>query len=353
MSNRSRLILLSGVGGAGTSTLAQATVDVLRAEGVSTALVDGSGPVPADPAAIAAVAEPVGRLFAELGADPVLPEAWATMAGISHLSTLTRAAAALEEVEAVVVDAGSYERARELVQLPVALLLLLDSALTPRMAMWRSARGEDVAFTAMSAARLTVLRLAHLLAHPATTARLVTVPRPDATERTARALGVLSMLGVAVDGIVVNRFPRSGDGATDRVQREARTVLDAVTAAADGVTVWKSTSRVRPAPKGRSALGPLGRVRVLDAEQLTVQVGDGDFALELPLAGPARRDARVGVQGERLVVAFDGAMRWLDLPPVLRRCDATRAARTGSGLRVSFVPDPSTWPEPAESASPA
>lgn len=47
--------------------------------------------------------------------------------------------------------------------------------------------------------------------------------------------------------------------------------------------------------------------------------------------------------GMDLVVEFDGAYRWLPLPPVLRRCRASHATRTDAGLRVSFVPDVSLW----------
>ena len=97
-------------------------------------------------------------------------------------------------------------------------------------------------------------------------------------------------------------------------------------------------------------MGPLRRVRVLDAEQLTVQVDDESFALVIPLAGPARTEAIVGRQGDRLVVAFDGCLRWLDLPPVLRRCSATHADRTQDGLRVSFVPAPGLWHRAAEAS---
>jgi hypothetical protein len=88
-------------------------------------------------------------------------------------------------------------------------------------------------------------------------------------------------------------------------------------------------------------------VQVLDAEQLTVHLGDDSYHLDLPLASAARVEGAVGVQEHRLVVAFDGVMRWIDLPPVLRRCQPVRATRTATGLRVTFEPDPATWRQPA------
>ena len=86
---------------------------------------------------------------------------------------------------------------------------------------------------------------------------------------------------------------------------------------------------------------------MLDADQLVVHVGEDEFHLDLPLGPAARAEAVVGVQGQSLVVAFDGALRWLELPPVLRRCQPTHAVRTTSGLEVWFVPDPATWRTPA------
>lgn len=360
MSSRARLILLSGVGGSGTTTIAHATVAALAGEGLRPVLVDASGPASPDggePAVLAAIAGSVGRAFADLGADPLLPEEWFALPGVALLGALEqmRQAVADPTVDVVVVDAGNHVRARELVDLPASLGRLLDSALTPRLAMWRSAGsassdGAGTLFESMSTVRADVQRLRSLLAHPSTTMRLVTRPEVDAVHRTARALAVFALLGVAVDGVVLNRFPRKSEEWPKDVRADARAAEQLMSDLADGVPVWTSTSAIRPVPKDRSAMGPLGRVRVLDAEQLTVQVDDEAFALVLPLAGPAHAEAVVGRQGDRLVVAFDGCLRWLDLPPVLRRCRATHADRIPEGLRLSFVPSPGLWSRPAEAS---
>ena len=186
-----------------------------------------------------------------------------------------------------------------------------------------------------------------LLEHPATSLRLVTQPSIASVERTVTAISVFALLGVAVDGVVVNRFPRKADGWPTEAMDAAEQALDHMSERADSVAVWKSTSRVRAVPKGSAAVGPLGRVQVLDAEQLTVHLGEAELQLDLPLASAARAEATVGVQEHRLVVAFGGVMRWIDLPPVLQRCQAVRATRTETGLRVTFVPDPATWRRPA------
>lgn len=314
-------------------------------------VLDSSGPVDPDPAVVALVGSSVGRLFAELGAEPLVAEAWSSLAVIAHLSTLARALRTLTEgvADVVVVDCGDHRRARELVELPSVLERLLDSALTPRLAMWRSTgpSGEAAVFDAVSAARHEIVRMRQALEHPATTLRLVTPPTSASVERTITALSAFALLGVAVDGVIVNRFPRKADGWPKEAMDAAERALAQMTDAADAVAVWKSTSRVRAVPKERSVRGPLARVQVLDAEQLTVQLGDDEYHLSLPLAAAARVAATVGVQEHRLVVAFDSAMRWLDLPPVLRRCQPVRAVRTATGLQVTFVPDPATWRQPA------
>ncbi len=156
-----------------------------------------------------------------------------------------------------------------------------------------------------------------------------------------RALALFSTLGVGVDGVIVNRFPRKSDPGSDRAQAQAS--LERIIDAADGVAVWRSTSRLRPVPKGRSVLGPLGPVRVLDEAALAVAAEDERFVLDLSLAPAARAAARVGVTGERLVVEFDGAYRWLDLPPVLRRCHPVGGTRLGDRLRLEFQPNAGLW----------
>lgn len=351
MSSRCRLILLSGVGGAGTTTVAAATAAAARSEGLTVEMLDASGCVDPDPGVVALVGSSVGRLFAELGAEPLVAQAWSSLAGIAHLSTLARVLRYLTEgeVDVVVLDCGDHQRARELVALPAILESLLDSALTPRLAMWRStgSAGDAAVFDAVASARHEVVRMRQALEHPATSLRLVTSPATASVERTVTALSVVALLGVAVDGVVVNRFPRKADGWPKEAMEAADRALALMVERADEVAVWKSTSRVRAVPKDRSVLGPLDRVQVLDAEQLTVQLGEGDYHLDLPLGSAARAGAAIGVQEHRLVVAFDGAMRWIDLPPMLRRCEPVRATRTTTGLQVTFVPDPATWPQRA------
>ncbi len=358
MSNRVRLLLHSGVGGAGTSSACVATLAALTDEGVRARLVDGDGAA-AEPAVLDLLRASLGRLAGDLGAEPLVPQAWDSLPGIAHLSLLHAVLEALQDpgVQAVVVDCGDLRRARELVELPSVLVRLLDSALTPRMAMWRAPRGQtgvpkgDTVFESLSRARGEALRLQRMLAHPATTMRLVTLAQDWAVSRTLRATAMFPLLGVGVDGIIVNRVPRKSDGWPKPAVEEQSAQVERLREGSHGVEVWKSTDTVRAVPKGRSAMGPLGRVHVLDVEQVTVRAGDEEYTLDLPLAGEAREQAVAGRLGDDLVVRFDDVHRWLPLPPLLRRCRATHAVRTPLGLRVCFVPDATRWRADAQVAS--
>ena len=357
MSNRARLLLLSGIGGAGTTSACAATFEALADEGVRARRVADPGPGRAMSHDL--VSGSIGRVLGDLGADPVQPAAWDALPGVTHLSVLLEVLELLATpgVEAIVVDCGDLRRARELVELPSVLLRLLDAALTPRLAMWRSTTPTggtddvDTAFESLARARERVRDLQAALAHPATTMRLVTTAQEWAIDRTLVAAAEFPLLGVGVDGIIVNRYPRKSGEWPRSVLEEHAAGLGRLREGSAGVEVWKCTDSVRGAPKGRSAMGPLGRVHVLDADQITVHAADEEYFLDVPLVGAAITGSEVGRLGNDLVVQFGDVRRWLPLPALLRRCRATHAQRTAGGLRISFVPDASVWRSPDRAAS--
>ena len=337
-----RLILVTGPGGVGATTLARATVDALRSEGASADLV-----VPAAAARMRAtesVAGALGGVLGALGADALPVEAWAGLPGLSPLGLLFEAHERLQEVDAVVIDAGPLSAARELVELPSSLVRLLDAALTPSLAMWRSIAGEDAAFQGLSEAREQVAGLERMLQAAGTTMRVV-VPPDDAGVAVAhQAVSLFAVLGVGVDGLVLNRFPRRKDDVGKGDWKRAKRALADLRASVDGVEAWTSpASRVRAVPKGRSAMGPFAEVHRLTADDLTVDATDESFTLDLPLPATAVARARVGVTDDRLVVEFDGSYRWLELPPVLRRCAPVSGVRGLGGIRFEFRPNPDVW----------
>lgn len=348
----SRLLLLCGDPGTGVAAHAEATALALAAEGltVGRVAVAECATGAASDAAMASIAAVLDATLGELGAEALPTQAWTDLPGLGALAALSAIADEVDDHEVVVVDAGDLRSAQELVALPSLLVRLLDALMTPRLAMWRPAGSTRAPFDVLSDQRLRAMHLESMLRRPTTTMRLIARPEPGEVDRILRAGAAVAMLGIGVDGYVLAPFPRSSDGKG--VRRRAERLLDELADAVEGVAVWRSTKVARAVPKGRSAVGPLGRVQVLDAEQLTVHASEESFALELPLAGPARAQARVGVSGDRLVIAFDGSTRWLDLPPVLQRCTPVDAVRTSAGVRVEFRPDPAVWPTVWPAAGP-
>ncbi|MDO8307131.1 MAG: ArsA-related P-loop ATPase [Actinomycetota bacterium] len=354
MSNRSRLLLLSGTGGSGTTTVCAATAAELAAEGLAAGLVDASGDA-ASPEALAAVQDVVattlGRGLGVLGADPINPAAWSGLPGLGGLAALSDVITLLADpsVDVVVVDCGPIARARGLVALPATMLRLLDAALSPRLAMWRSGDGDQddasTIFDGLSAARALVLRMHEALMHEATTVRLVTEPDDRSLAQVPDAIAAFGVLGLAVDGVVANRMARK-DEAPKAVLAGQERWLDDLRVAAHPVSAWKSTTRPRPVPKGLSPASHLPAAPRVNEPALTITPLDEEYALDVPLAPAAVRRARVGRSGTELVIEFDGAHRWVTLPALLQRCRAAHATRTDGGLRISFVPDPAVWRAP-------
>lgn len=352
-----RVLLIAGQGGAGTTSLARSTVDAIQADGVTVARIDASGASAQAPdaALVAPMSATLGRLWQEAGADPVVPEAWCGLPGVGLVEAWLQIAGARQEAEAVVVDAGSLVRARDLCALPRTLVHLLDSAMTPRMAMWRSASGAGGLFESLSDLRVAVRAWLAILEDDETSARLVARPAEDSAVRVLEAAAQLAMLGVDVDGIVVNRVPRKDARSEgERVARAAALAAqECLIEGSDGVPVWRATARagarprVRPAPKGSAPLARLAEsaVPATRASTMVLSSDDDGYRLALPLRGHGRRHARVGVQGDRLVVSLDGLHAWHELPSVLHRCEPVRAVRTPAGLTIHWSPDADVWPQ--------
>ena len=356
MSNQARLILLSGVGGSGTTSLAAATAQAAEDEGLACVAVDATRTLGLGDALVAGA---VVALVSGLQSEALPPEAWSGLASVAHLAAWQEIAAAVSEpgTDVVVVDAGSLREARALVQAPQILGRLVAAAMTPALAMRRTDEAgdgmqQDSAFDRLSGVRDTIAQIAALVESDRTTVRLITVPEESAVSQTLRALSGFAVQGVGVDAVVVNRCARKSDPLPREQREDQQAQVDRIEAYDPDVRVWKSTSSVRAIPKGRSVLGPLGDPVALRGG-LRPRVEEEGYLLDLPLVGAARHEARVGRTGDVLVIEFDGIHRWIRLPSVLLRCRATHATRTPQGLTVSCVPDASLWRRPSGEGSAA
>lgn len=346
MSDSSRVIVLAGDGGAGTTTFARRTANEMRDLGLSVAEVDASGDEVGDPSAavVAALQETLGLLWREAGAEAVLPEQWGGLVGISLLDAWHRIVLARRASDAVVVDAGSLARLRDLAAAPGTLLGLLDAAMTPRSAMWRPSSSDASLFESLSALRMSVREWSAVLQGPRTSARLVARPDAAAIPRLLRTREQVTLVGLLVDGIVVSQAPGKGDHGRKAERRTALDMRDEYRTRVPAVPVWHSTRRIAVAPRGMSAVDVLVDPGTCTPRASTMVVDDvgGGYTLRIPLRDVAG-DVRVGVHGASLVLALDGGHAWHELPAVLARCEPVVAYRTEEGLAVRWEPVRDLW----------
>lgn len=397
-----RVLLVSGKGGVGKTTIAAATAVRAAALGCQTLVLStdpahslaevlgtqlGSDPVEVGMGLTAAQLDPAaalrrvwGRLQRWLaaaldvtGPDPVLAEEVATLPGAEELLALceVRDHARAGRHDLVVVDCAPGAETLRLLGVPEALGWWVERLLPVEWRLRRSSRplvsvpGDPAAtrqdvIGGLSRLRSELADVRAVLTDPQVTqVRLVATPEPVVAAETCRLWTSLSLFGYAVDSVVVNRvlpdirpdLPDdlrwlTGWAATQqRVLAELRRTFAPLPVR----TVAQETN----GPTGLAALAEVGRCLYGDADPLTSattpspvlveQTADG-FALvwRLPLVSAA--DVELGRRGDDLHIRVGAARRQLSLPSALRRCQVQGAHVSDGQLRVRFTPDPELWP---------
>jgi len=361
-----RVLLFTGKGGVGKTTLAAATAARLAVGGhkvlVASAdpahsLGDVFGvPVGAEPSEVDTclyAAHVAARGLADrswqsirrglrgvFGGVSDLDAAELTvLPGIDELLALTEVARLADEGrwEVVVVDCGPTAETLRLLALPEAVGGYLD----------RLALGGSVA---QLAGHLAGLR--SLLVDPArTSVRLVLTPERLVVAETRRTLTALALRGIAVDGLIANRLvpaARRWQGPAASWLRTRRAEQDAVLSELDDSAALP-VHRVgyqAAEPVGVAALQSLADELYGSADPLATSpytapllsiatVGGGyELTVALPLTGESEVDlARVG---DELAITVDGARRLVALPVLLRRHVVTDAVVRPAGLVLRF-----------------
>jgi arsenite/tail-anchored protein-transporting ATPase len=373
-----RTLLLTGPGGAGTSTLAAATAVRAAAAGTRTLLLTRPGPRPAGldgvPGLAVASVSPLAAAESlwtsagdALGAVPGLTPPPATsvvpLPGSAELALLARLARAAADGEAdtVVVDAGPLEAGTALVGLPAALRWWLDQALPTRLRVLGAVRTAavrsgaaprgpvDAVLDALPPLEAALGRLP--LEDPAATeVRLVAVPRAGAVPALRRAVTALALHGQQPVAVHARVLPDGGRGewwATRAAEQ------DAALAALAELAPLRSVAESPHEPADAAALAALvpDGDDVAPAAALTPSVdrAEGVRRLVLPLPWAERTGLDLTRWQDDLVVTVAGARRSLRLDSLLRRCVVTGGALADAGtararLEVSFTPDPQLWP---------
>jgi arsenite/tail-anchored protein-transporting ATPase len=401
-----RMVLFTGKGGVGKTTLAAATAahlarsgrktlavstdpahslgDALEAElGGEPTEVDGVGGLFAAHVDARALLEGAwGRLrdhlatvLAGAGVDELVADELTVLPGVEELLALAavQRAAQAGPWDVVVVDCGPTAETLRLLALPEAVGGYLERlfpahrrALRGLVTRDRSdARRWDRTVEALDGLAGELADLRALLASPQTGIRLVLTPERVVAAETRRTLTALALLGLHVDGLVANRMvpvpPPDAPGEAARWLRERGGEQAAVLADLERLgTPLRTVEHTAAEPTGVEALLVLaGRLWGDDdpaAEQppatplLAVRRTSGsgrsldsEFELALHLPGAASAPLDLTRIGDELAVTVAGLRRMVALPAVLRRCTVIRARLDGDDLRVAFHPDPALW----------
>ncbi len=368
-----RILLCTGKGGVGKTTLAAATGAALAARGRKTLVVSTdpahslgdafARPLGAEPSEVDTLLSGVqvdsraladsswqqlrGELRAVLagaGLDTLDAEELTVLPGVDELLALTEVRRLAEEGpwETVVVDCGPTAETLRLLALPEAVSGYLSRVFGRRVTDSVRRLG----------AHLDGLRA--LLTDPSvTTVRLVLTPERVVVAEARRTLSSLALRGIAVDGVIANRLmpaPGIWRGGAASWLRTRRAQQDAVLAelAAAGIAPVARVEHRAVEPVGLPALleiaaelyrgeDPLAGNGTPVTPLLRVRPASGGYTLRV--AVPLARDAEVDLArvDDDLAITVDGFRRLIALPEPLRPCRITGAESDADGLVVHLV----------------
>lgn len=374
-----QILLVTGPGGAGTSTVAAATALQLTGAGVRCVLVTTQPPrvaglseavavdvVAPQPALERLWARHVDELAAALPAFAVPPAssvvALPAVADVALLAALAGHATD-GQTEVAVLDAGPTSAATALLALPDALRWWLAQAAPPRLRVLATLRAAVVPGRPAGVAALLagVGGLEELLGQvpltdPArTTVHLVLRPEPGAADEFSATATALAVLGQRVASVTVDRLlpAAPGEWAALRagVQQDVLRRLRGQLGETVGEVRQVAETAVPPADvPAVEVLGAAVPTTVgAPVPQPRPERSGADWLLELPLPFARRGQVELTRWADELVLTAAGQRRSLPLDPLLRRCTVTggslrRPGTAGAVLAVRFAADPAQWP---------
>jgi arsenite/tail-anchored protein-transporting ATPase len=397
-----RLVLVTGLGGAGRTTAAAATALAAAARGERVLLLTGAPDAlpgtaltsrPAHPADTAsglraalvdpaadfrteflALQDRAGALLDLLGATRLTGEELTELPG-SEESALLRAVsrAAAGEWDLIVADLPPLPAALRLLALPERLRRYLRRLLPPERQAARALRPVLAQLAAVpmpaqwlyeSATRIDteLAAVQELIAAPGTAVRLVAEPGPAAARALRAARTGLALHGLRAEALLANRvLPRhSADPWLAGLAAGQEKCLHewyeewgtADPAALLPATPVHELPHLGREPEDTGDLARLGVPAPADPggpgagpviEDL--RESEGILVWALPLPGAGKEGLGLVRKGDELLLDTGPFRRILPLPPALRRCTVSGAALAGGVLRVRFTPDPGLWPE--------
>jgi arsenite-transporting ATPase len=402
-----RLLLLTGKGGVGKTTVAAATAVHAARCGVKTlvastdaahslgdALAVPVGPAPGEvaPGLFAQQVDARARgerswrevqeyligVLDALGVDPVAAEELTVLPGAEEVLALLEVRDQVREGpwDLVVLDCAPTAETLRLLALPEALSRYMERMLPVERRVMRAlgagarAAGRTTLRAGVPAPRDSVVEAAErlhaelsgvrdVLADPGTSVRLVLTPESVVVAEARRTWTSLALHGYRVDGVVANRVvPSDGKDAWRSGWAAAQAVRLAEVAESFAPVPVATVPYAPSEPVGVAALGALGEVLHgppgATSAQALVTAPPGEAPLRVERSGPefvlvmdlplARRDdLELSRRGDDLLVGVGTARRVVALPSALRRCRVVGAHLRDGRLRVRFEPDPDLW----------
>ncbi|MFI1826841.1 ArsA family ATPase [Streptomyces sp. NPDC020412] len=397
-----RTVLVTGLGGAGRTTIAAATAlaaarsgrralllspepgDVLgaplgrapeeRAPGLRAARIDAAVDFRAE---FLAFQDRGAALLDLLGATRLAEEELTPLPGSEQFALLRAVARAADgsadgPYDVVVVDLPPLAQTVPLLALPEQLRRYLRRLLPPERQAARALRPvlAQLAGVPMPAEWLyeTAARwdrelaaVEALIADPGTALRLVAEPGPTANDALDAARAGLALHGLRVEAVIANRIlpAHSPDTWLAGLAAQQTKCLDEWYGAwgADG---WGSGTDVhRVAHAGREVRG-LDDLALLDVPEVVdlpeapgapdADIADrrdeeGILVWSIRLPGATKEGLGLVRRGDELVLTVGPFRRILPLPSALRRCTVSGAALADGVLTLRFTPDPGLWPQ--------
>ena len=388
-----RILLYTGKGGVGKSTLAAATACASAGAGHRTLVLstDAAHSL-ADALDVSATGEPSevapnlwvqhvdaqerfeqswadiqGYLMSVLdvaGVDQVAAEELTVIPGAEEVLALleVRAQARSGEWDVLVVDCAPTAETLRLLALPEALGWYMTRVLPVERRVVKALRPvlsraagvpmpEDSVFDAIERLHAELDDVRAVLTGPETSVRLVLTPESVVLAEARRAYTFLTLFGYAVDSAIVNRvFPEGGGDAwrTTWVAAQGRVLDDAADSFA-GLDLRTSVYRATE-PVGREELLDLARTVYGDDDPLargatrspmSVRSLASGLVLSVSLPLASQDDVRLARKGDELVVSVASYRRLLTLPSGLARHRVAGARVHDGELQVRFT-DPTT-----------
>jgi arsenite-transporting ATPase len=298
-----------------------------------------------------------------VGADSLEAEELAVVPGLDEVFSLAdiKQFATSGDYDLVVVDCAPTAETLRLLALPEALGWYMQRVLPVQQRMVKALRpvlsraagvpmpGAGV-FDAIRRLHAELEEVRALLSGPEASVRIVLTPEAVVLAEARRAYTTLSLFGYRVDGVVANRvFPAGGadDWRAGWVLAQDE-VLAQVEESFAGVPLWRSEYRPTE-PVGVAALADLAAELYAGADPVATRGTRGPFevvavrsGLQLRLRLPfvTRDEVDLARSGDELVVTVGSYRRLLTLPQSLARLQVSGARVDEDGvLRVSFGED--------------